>query len=48
MKRKSVRSQIKDQTEESVVTLGRNKKQFWASPGGPDVQNMPSMQEIWI
>ena len=36
MKRKSVRSQIKDQTEESVVTLAGNKKQFWGSPGGSD------------
>ena len=36
MKRKSARSQIKDQTEESVVTLAGNKKQFWGSPGGSD------------
>ena len=28
MKRKSVRSQLKDQTEESVMTLTGNKKQF--------------------
>ena len=48
MKRKSVRSQIKDQTEESVVTLAGNKKQFGAPLVVQMVQNMPSMQEIWI